>query len=232
MRRLLYVPIIHADADLGSIAPAVSQMRLETLGKRRWLRHRGVVAAYWKHIRKYFNRVNANDLVIYQDGMMADGELGKRIVEEGATKGSPNHQIVLDLIHRGARLRKTEDADLLIREFHRILQIAATGPDAGEDILAHYRDEGEALMRERDRFIATTVNETLQKGEFGVLFLGALHNILPELNADVEVASLKDDKAVRSYLEELTLGSNREAFERLAQCMASDLPLTGPFELA
>jgi hypothetical protein len=168
--------------------------------------------------------MDGKGLAIYQDGLMADGELGRRIIEEGAKRGSPNHQIVLDLMTRGAMLRKTEDVELLKREFNRILQLAETGPELEEDSAMQHRTEGKRLMAERDRFIARTINHTLQEGEGGALFLGALHNVLPDLDDDIKVSELKRLDTVKAYFETVMAGDDEEVFEQLASYMVSDSP--------
>jgi hypothetical protein len=223
MRNLLYIPMIHVDSDLGSIAASVNRISLEICGKERWLRHKEVVTAFWDRLRDYFNRMDPHGLEIYQDGLMAGGELGLRIIEEGARKGSPNHQIVLDLITRGARIRKTEDAELLKREFHRILELAGTGPELEESIAIQHRTEGERLMAERDRFIAKTINQTLKEGERGALFIGAFHNVLPDLEDDIEIRELKCSNKVKEYFEAVISSADDETFDRLARYMVSDL---------
>jgi len=224
MRNLLYIPMIHADPDLGSAAASVNRRSIEICGKERWLRHKEIVAEYWEKIRAHFSKMDAHGLAIYQDGLMADGDLGRRIIEEGARRGSPNHQIVLDLITRGAILRKTEDVELLKMEFNRILQLAETGPELEKDSAMQHRTEGKRLMAERDRFIARTINHTLQEGEGGALFLGAFHNVLPDLADDIKVSELKRLDTVKAYFETVMAGDDEEVFEQLASFMVSDSP--------
>jgi len=224
MRNLLYIPMIHADPDLGSAAASVNRRSIEICGRERWLRHKEIVAEYWEKIRAHFSKMDGKGLAIYQDGLMADGDLGRRIIEEGARRGSPNHQIVLDLITRGAILRKTEDVELLKMEFNRILQLAETGPELEKDSAMQHRTEGKRLMAERDRFIARTINHTLQEGEGGALFLGAFHNVLPDLADDIKVSELKRLDTVKAYFETVMAGDDEEVFEQLASFMVSDSP--------
>ena len=228
MRKLLYIPMIHVDSDLGSVAPSINRRSVEICGKERWLKHKEIVMAYWERIRDYFKRMDSYGLVIYQDGLMADGELGHRIIEEGAERGSPNHQIVLDLITRGAKIRKTEDVDLLKREFDRILKLAAADdPPDGQMPIQHKR-EGELLMAERDQFIVKTIHQTLKEGERGVLFIGAFHNVLAELKDDIEVIELKRSDAVKAYFQTVISGNDPEAFNELARYMVSDVEVQSP----
>lgn len=222
MRTLLYIPMIHADPDLGSTAAALNRRSVDICGKARWLRHKEIVAEYWEKIRAHFSKMDGHGLAIYQDGLMAGGDLGRRIIEEGARRGSPNHQIVLDLIMRGATIRKTEDVDLLKKEFNRILQLAKTDPELEEDRRMPYRREGPRIMSERDRFIAKTIKQTLKEGEMGVLFIGAFHNVIAELEDDIEISEVKNHTAVKAYFETVLAGADEDAFERLASYMVSE----------
>jgi len=232
MRKLLYIPIIHVDADLGSMAGAMNRRSVEICGKEQWERHKEIVTLFWHKVSDYFTKLDAGDLEIYQDGLLADGELGRRIIEEGAGRGSPNYQIVLDLITRGARIRKTEDVELLKKELHRILQLAQTDPKQEENAAAmQNRLDGERLMEERDRFVAKTINKTLKDREVGVLFMGAFHNVLSHLADDIEIVEVKSSKKVKEYFKSVISGGDRKIFEQLARYMVSDLPLTFPSEL-
>jgi hypothetical protein len=223
MRKLLYIPMIHVDSDLGSIAASVNKRSVEICGSERWLRHKEVVTVFWDRIRDYFNGMDPHGLEIYQDGLMAGGELGLRIIEEGARRGSPNHQIVLDLIKRGASIRKTEDVELLKKEFDRILRLAGSDPELEESIAILHRAEGERLMAERDRFIGKTINQTLKQGERGALFMGAFHNVLSEFHDDIEVTELKDHEKVTAYFQTVISRGDEEMFDSLARYMVSDL---------
>ena len=223
MRNLLYIPMIHADSDLGTIAPFVNRRSVAICGKKRWLRHKEVVTVFWDKIRNYFDRMDPNGLKIYQDGLMADGELGRRIIQEGAGRGSPNHRIVLDLVMRGSMIRKTEDIELLKKEFHRILQLAEIDLGKEEELAINLKREGEQLMAERDRFIAKTINQTLQPGERGALFIGVFHNVLPGLEKDIAVREVKRSSKVKEYFEAVISCADDEAFDRLARYMVSDV---------
>ena len=224
MRKLLYIPIIHVDSDLGSVAPSVNKRSVEICGIELWERHKEVVTLFWDKISDYFMKLGASDLEIYQDGLMADGELGRRIIEEGAKRGSRNYQIIHDLIKRGAKIRKTEDVEHLKKELHRILQLAQTDPEQEESFAAKQnRLDGERLTEERDRFVAKTINETLKEQGKGVLFMGAFHNVLLYLPDDIEVCEVKNSKRVKAYFQTLISGCDRETFDRLAGYLISDV---------
>jgi hypothetical protein len=70
----------------------------------------------------------------------------------------------------------TESPALLLREYRRVqelVQLARAGA-GGVDALER---EGEALLGERDAFMAQRILTTLEQGEIGILFCGLLHRI-------------------------------------------------------
>jgi hypothetical protein len=57
----------------------------------------------------------------------------------------------------------------------------------------------DSVLKSRDAFIAKRIAGTLQKGEVGLLFLGALHRLDALRSSDIRVETLGDtlQKAVR-----------------------------------
>lgn len=228
MKKLLYVPVIHMEPDLGSLAADISNSSSKVCGEERWNRHRQTVSDFWDSITNFLVSLDATNFKIYQDGLMADGELGLKIIEEGAKKGSKNYGIVLELIRRGGEIRKTEDASLLKEEYEYIIKLAQ--PKSYLQIgLAYlqYKMRKASLTEERDRFVAKRINETLQDGEIAVLFLGAYHDVLPLLSADIVVVEVKEEQKVKAYFDELIRGRDGDKFEELAQYLASPVTLCG-----
>ena len=225
MRKLLYVPVIHVDPDLGSIASAIDKRSAEICGKQRWEKHKQTVTTFWDEIEEYFKKLDATNSKIYQDGLMADGDLGQKIIEEGASKGSKNYQIVLDLIERGGEIRKTEDIALLKEEYGRILKLAQS-KSLWERTTAYigYRFHRDELMDKRDRFIAKTINETLEDRETGILFIGAFHDVFPHLVRDVAVEEVKSRERVSDYFKMLISGGDEGRFNQLAEYLISKVP--------
>jgi hypothetical protein len=130
-------------------------------------------------------------LRIYQDGMPVAGEDARRIVNEVADAGSPNYQLVRELLARGAQIERTEDAGLLREEYELVRKLAAArGPLEKAQAAQAYRQRGDALLRARDTFIARRIDETLKEGELGLLLIGALHRVADDLPPDIEVLSL------------------------------------------
>jgi len=224
MRKLLYVPVIHVDTDLGSIASAIDKRSAEICGSQRWEKHKQTVTIFWDKIEEYFKKLHAENLGVYQDGLMADGELGHKIIQEGAKKGSRNYQIVLDLIERGGEIRKTEDIALLKEEYNRILKLAQS-KSLWERTTAYigYRFHKNRLMEKRDRFIAKTIGETLRNGETGVLFIGAFHDVTPHLAEDIHVEEVKNPKKVKDYFRTLISGGDEERFDELSKYLVQGL---------
>lgn len=226
MRKLLYVPIIHMEPDLGSIASDLSGISSRIYGEERWNKHKQTVSDFWDSIANYFDSLPVASLKIYQDGLMTDGELGLKIIEEGAKRGSKNHEIVLKLIRKGAEIRKTEDPSLLKEEYEYIIKLSQSKSFLERGLAyLQYKMHKARLTEERDKFIAKTINETLQEGEVAVLFLGAYHNVLPWLSQDILVEEVKEHKKVKAYFEELIRGKNKNKFGELAKYLASPVTL-------
>lgn len=218
MRKLLYVPIIHMEPDLGSLAPDIDKISGARYGQKRWEEHKKVILHFWHSISDFFDSLDITNLKIYQDGLMANGVLGLKIIQEGAKKGSKNHQIVLKLVEKGAEIRQTEEINLLKEEYEYIVKLSQSKSflERGLTYLQYKMRKGR-LLDERDKFIAKTINQTLQEGETAVLFLGAYHNVLPRLSEDIVVKEVKEQKKVKAYFDELIFGKDENRFEELAK---------------
>ncbi len=218
MRKLLYVPIIHTEFDMGSVASAIEGKSASLCGEERWAKHKETVAKFWQSLTRYFDSLDATNLKIYQDGLPADGELGRKIIEEGARRGSKNHELILNMMQRGAEIRRTEDPSLLQEEYKYITRLARSKSFA-EKALAYagYKLRKGRLMDERDKFIAKTLNETLKEGETGVLLMGSHHNVAPYLAKDIAVEEVKEREKVNAYFKELASRGDERRFEQLAE---------------
>jgi hypothetical protein len=222
VRNLLYVPIIHEAADLGSISSAADEKGRDALGAIGWERHKEIVKSFWKQISHYFEEIDAAGLEIFQDGLPVGGEIGLKIIREGAKKGSSNYGIVLDLINRGGVVKKTEDIELLQKELVRTKQLTGkdshgkAGTDAFQDL-----SSSDQLMTDRDRCVAHNISETLEKR--GVLFMGALHHVPVYLDKDIEVVELKKIEKVQAYFKTLYSEGPREILAALSAYMVSPI---------
>ena len=187
MKRVIVIPVIHNLADLGSLAESVRTHYLTHFGPAVWQQRERAIAELWKEIRGAIDALHLDyrQIRIYQDGLPVCGK-EEQIVHELAGAGSLNHQLVLELMGKGAVLVGTEDPQLLIREYqlHRrrmdgAAQPAGPLPSGAADLLAA-----------RDLFIARRIAATLQDGESGLLFLGAAHQIDARLLEGIDVETL------------------------------------------
>lgn len=186
MRQLVYVPIIHTAQDLGSQLDLVKQKYIARYGIRAWQRRLRVVERFWDDIAVSLCSLwqDGRKIRVYQDGMPVSGrevDLARQL----AQNGSRNHQLIVQLVEKGAVLMGTEDPELLRREYDHWQTSSAVYREAS----AHYYDE---LMELRDRYIANRIDSTLREGELGLLFIGLLHGLTDKLPQDIGVISLAE----------------------------------------
>jgi hypothetical protein len=225
MRILIYVPVIHTSADLGSLAEEVNKKGIDDLGEVIWKKHRNNIDGFWAAISNYFDSVDVSGMKIYQDGLMAEGEIGQKIVEAGIKSGSKNYEIVLRLIKRGAILVRTEDFSL-VKEERELLIAITQAKSILRKICAFlkYKLVKNRLLNKRDRFIAKRINETLNQGEKGIIFIGAYHNIKKMLPRDIQTREIKKIQRVREYQKLLPFyNKNKERFEELEKYLVSQI---------
>ena len=66
MRTLIYVPVIHTSADLGSLAKDVTKRGIADLGKDIWEKHIAAVEKFWDVISDYFDSIDVQcDNIIF-----------------------------------------------------------------------------------------------------------------------------------------------------------------------
>jgi hypothetical protein len=223
MRKLYLVPIIHTSADMGSLAPALNEHAATELGQKVWQKHKEIVHVFWNSIAKFFDSVNVNGFKIYQDGLVASGEEGIRIVSQGVKEGSQNYEIIFSLLQRGATLVKTEDITLVKKEYSLISKMTQAKSSRQRATAAlRYKLDREKILKQRDSFITKTINETLEEGESGILFIGAYHNVLAKLASDIRVIQVKDVARVEEYHRLLTEKKQyRQLYEQLTQYLTA-----------
>jgi hypothetical protein len=188
-RRLLHIPIIHSQAEMGSLSPTIQAIMVQKLGPKGWERNVSLIDGIWTQIEQAIDRWSLpyEKVRLYQDGLPVCGrEL--EIVSELAKAGSRNHQLLLRLKERGATLMGTESADLLVREYRLIKQtLAANDPASVARREARHQESSRCLLKRRDQAIAERINHTLCRGEIGLLFLGMLHSLEGGLAQDIQV---------------------------------------------
>lgn len=216
MRKLYLVPIIHTSSDMGSLAGALAQGAIAELGQELWQKHKRTVSGFWDSIARFFASLDVNGFKIYQDGLVADGVVGLRIIREGINLGSKNYEIIGNLLERGAVLVKTEDLALVRQEHAYITKMARSKSlKEKESAALRYKLARSRLLRQRDDFIAKKIKETLGEGETGILFLGAYHDILAKLPDNIRVTQVKDVAKVKEYHQ--TLASTKKYSQHLQQ---------------
>jgi hypothetical protein len=168
-------------------------------GKSGWSQREDVVKALWSDIEANLDalHIDPRKTRIYQDGLPICG-FEDKIVRELANAGSSNHQLILRWVDQGATLMGTEDAQLLMEEYELQKQQFARRAEAGPVDEKHARHM-DSVLKSRDLFIAKRIAATLEAGEVGLLFLGALHRLDALRCDDIRVETLGDTlhKAVR-----------------------------------
>lgn len=195
MKRVIHVPIVHSQTDLGPIQERVRQAYIEKGGEEAWKASREAVAQFWNTVEEAMDHLplDYTKLRLYQDGLPVCGQ-EERIVRDLAQQGGANYRILLKLAERGARIEGTEDPDLLRREYELIMGglSAGVGDVAGQTSTAETAAVFRDLLERRDRFIALRIEKTLQAGETGILFVGALHHAATMLPDTIQVTSLSE----------------------------------------
>ncbi len=223
MRRLYLIPIIHTSADMGSLALALEARATAELGQGIWQKHKEVVSDFWDSIDQFLQSLDVKGFKVYQDGLVANGEEGLSIVRQGVSEGSRNYQIVAGLLQRGATLVRTEDVSVVKKEYELIRKMAQAKSLRQREITAlRYRLARGGLLAQRDNFIATRVNETLEAGETGILFIGAYHDVLPKLARDIKVTQVKEVAKVKEYHQALIGKMGRgQSLQQLAEYLSA-----------
>ena len=114
MRRLLIVPIIHSQTDLGSLTETVNATKELALGTEKAHSIRRTIQEFWESLKSALQAMDLpfQKLLVYQDGLPvvenATLQIERQIVNELAQKGSPNHRLVAWLMEQGAGLVGTE----------------------------------------------------------------------------------------------------------------------------
>ncbi|MCG2813655.1 MAG: hypothetical protein L6245_03145, partial [Thermodesulfovibrionales bacterium] len=68
------------------------------------------------------------------------------------------------------------------------------------------------------------INETLNNGATGIIFIGAYHNIKERLPKDIQITEIKDVNKVRGYQRLLPFyNKNRKRFEELSRYLVSEI---------
>ena len=189
-RFLIHIPIIHTQAEMGTLAKEIGSRLAKELSPRRLQKKETTVDSLWDSIEMMFAEIDFSHakVRIYQDGLPVCGR-ETEIVDELASAGSRNHRLIAELAKKGATIMGTESGELLIEEYRRVKEILAqSGGAAKADPMI---DAGAALLQKRDRFMAERIDRTLQPGEIGILFIGMLHSVQRYLASDITVIATR-----------------------------------------
>jgi hypothetical protein len=188
-RTLIYIPIIHDQADMGNLRESVRQATLRKLGEKTWRRKVKLVDQIWTEAETIIDnlRLSFDKVRIYQDGLPVCGrEID--IVTDLAKAGSRNHRLLLSIMEKGATVMGTESAELLVEEYQLFKSILNTRNSKKTPKIDECRKAlSESLLERRDRYIADRINTTLREGETGILFLGLLHNLEKRFDKDIKL---------------------------------------------
>jgi hypothetical protein len=185
-KTLIYIPIVHTLADMGTLGASIQGMKLSALGRQTMARNAAVVEKMWEQIERVASAlpVTAGTVRVYQDGLPVCGH-EREIVSELAGAGNRNHKLLLELQTRGATLMGTESPELLVAEYQ--LASAAFAPRAAAGKEIDQKRLRDTLLEKRDRYIADRINGTLGAGETGILFIGMLHEVAKYLDSGITV---------------------------------------------
>jgi hypothetical protein len=183
MARLIYVPVVHSIAEMGSAAMAYQAAYAARYGEQKLAERAADFDAIWRAIGEGIKalRLDFKTVNLYQDSLPVCGH-ETDMVHELAVRGSRNHQLLESLVKAGATLVGTESPALLLDEYKLLQSPQRTQAQAA------------ALLEARDRFIAKRIEGTLEDGRSGILFMGALYKVAQFLSEHIAFEHL----AVRS----------------------------------
>jgi hypothetical protein len=187
-RKLIYIPIIHTEADMGRLSGPVRRAALQKLGLRGLKNKSKLIDKIWTEIEK---TVEGLDLLfekvrLYQDGLPICGNESAIVLALAAE--SRNHRLLMRLMDKGAVIMGTESPGLLLEEYELAKNILAAGGNLKSmKIEAHQKPVSDILLKRRDQFIADRISDTLCPGETGILFLGMLHSLGHLLDEEIKV---------------------------------------------
>ena len=188
-RTLIYIPVIHDQADMGNLRESVRQAALRKLGEKTWRRKVKLVDQIWTEAETIIDnlRLSFDKVRLYQDGLPVCGrEID--IVTDLAKAGSRNHRLLLCIMEKGATVMGTESAELLVEEYQLFKSILNARNSKKTPKIDECRKAlSESLLERRDRYVADRINSTLREGETGILFLGLLHNLEKRFDKDIKL---------------------------------------------
>jgi hypothetical protein len=193
-RRLIWVPIVHSEADLGNMSELVKGLHIRRMGRAAWNRHVQTIHRMWEDTRAKIDELglDCGKVRLYQDGLPKSGHEA-RIVADLARAGSQNHALLLELMKRGAQLTGTESPDLLLEEYEMARRMLVSAKSGGGQTAGPVQSQlSKRLLEKRDRYIAEQIGRTLALEETGLVFLGMLHSLGAFLPSDIQMVRLEE----------------------------------------
>jgi hypothetical protein len=193
MRMLYVVPIVHSPEDLGSLLDSASSLKRSLMTDGAHESSIAAVRRFWSQLTDAIEswQIQFETLTVYQDALpiCEDALRGieQQIIDELASKGSRNHQVLQWLKSRGAVVLGTESPALLIEEYQLMKESLAHDleSDDCESGSVSTRHQQQKVLQSRDEFIARRIDETLQDSQTGLIFLGLLHQLEDHLPVDI-----------------------------------------------
>jgi hypothetical protein len=186
LRKLVYVPILHAREDSGQAASVLQGNEKIGMKDKEFNANHSAVGEMWAGITAKIEELHLpwNKTRIYQDGLPVSGK-ELEIVTRLTDNGSWNHLLILNLLKKGAKLEGTENMDFIMREYD-LLNILLMKNSGSEQSVAmtEYQVKSRELLQMRDEFILNRVKSTLQEGELGIVFMGVMHRLDKMLEKD------------------------------------------------
>jgi len=177
-RRLIVVPRMYTEEEMILATGGEISEEVKAEIERFWLNLEEKLSK--------FGRIHK----IYRDMVTADGDGG---AEQLSAMDPHNFRVVKSLMEKGAKLVGTEDP-LLIREAEAWVGVMAWGSPSALEL---FRDN----LRDRNRYIADRIEETLKPGEVGVLFIDPSRDVVLPKGLEViriESGSVEFVKALMS----------------------------------
>lgn len=176
---------------MGSLAGPVEHAYRARYGAAKWEEHVRTIREMWRGIEERIGalKIGLARVKVYQDGLPVCGK-EEQIVRDLASRGSLNHQLVAQLMDRGARLVGTESPELLLREYRLVKSQLEAGTKESAGEAGRAKRNTLTTLHERDRFIARRIEETLADGETGILFMGLAHEVHRYLPGSIRVQFL------------------------------------------
>lgn len=165
LKKLIYVPVLNTEHELSEEIPDDKSQSLTGM----WT---GIGNAIEKRIKDF------RSVRVYQDALPVCGAESEQ-VRSLAERGSNNHQLIVKLLNKGASIEGTEDQALLGREYDLLRELSersVSSEERGKAIIRH-RIKSSELLKKRDHFIASRINNTLRPGELPLLFMSLRHRL-------------------------------------------------------